>query len=118
EDVLVALGDDARLLAGAAEREQLEVTGDELHAHQPLAGPIQVAGASDHRTGGDDGPLVAEQGHEAELAFGLLVGRADLEGAVLALLNARLDDFLESFKGSRANLGAAFVRADVRDGPE
>ena len=111
----MALGDVAGLLGVAAQGEQVEVAGDELHARQPLPGALEVQAAGDDRRRRHDLPVVAEQRDEAELRLAALGALGDLDRAVLVLLDARLDQVLERLQCRGAHFGGAVIGADVGD---
>src|SRR5689334_22673620 len=111
----MALRDRAALVDAAAKGEQVEVTRDELHRHQPLLGAFLVAAARDDGAGGDDVALVAEQRDQAKLRLDVARAGADFNRAVLVLLDARGNDFGERLERGLARLVVALVGTDVRD---
>src|SRR5687768_13888181 len=74
-----------------------------------------VAAAGDDGADADHVAVRAQERDEAELRVDGVADRADLDRAVLALLDARADDAAERLDGGRAHLGVGVVRSDVRD---
>lgn len=112
--MLVALSHEMGLLGHAPQGEQVEIAGDQLHAAQPLAGPLHIAASRNDGRGSDHFALAAQEGDQAILRLST-VGRTHLDGAVLALGHAGLHQVLKSLHGRRPRVGIGFVGAHMAD---
>ncbi len=115
---LVALGDRTVGFGIALEVVQLEISGHQLHRHEPLLGAFEIETAGDNGGDGDNFHVDAQQGDQTVLGFVVGVGGAHHQCAVFAGLHAGLDQFLKGGNGGGADFGVAFIGPNVGDGPQ